>query len=204
MLFLSDSFLFQMKNHIHTVFKVEFFVSICCCFSMSSVLVCNRFMLICCLSEDLTFIRFSLKLLCVSSSRECQVQHWLEGHKYECHTLQACGSPSSSEGGARKLSDLLSPRSSRSDVGSEEIVAPSLSPTISAASSHDPPAITNSAPVSPLSRSLLKTSSTVSADGRRVKPKKVCPTRVSHYFNSEVLLCVCFDICGRPAAREKL
>jgi ubiquitin carboxyl-terminal hydrolase 36/42 len=106
-------------------------------------------------------------------SRECQVQHWHEGHKYECHTLQACGSPSSSEGGARKLSDLLSPRSSRSDVGSEEIVASSLSPTISPASSHDPPAITNSAPVSPLSGSLLKTSSTVSADGRRLKPKKV-------------------------------
>jgi len=132
--------------------------------------------------EDLCFVRFSLKVLCGSSSRECQVQHWHEGHKSECRTLQACSSPSSSEGGARKLSDLLSPRSTRSDMGSDEIVAPSLSPAISPAPTYDPPAIMHSAPVSPLSGSLLKTSSTVSADGRRLKPKKVCQIMVMHYF----------------------
>lgn len=149
-------------------------------------------------------MRLSLKLLCVSSSRECQIRHWHEGHKSECRTLQACSSPASSEGGGRKLSDLLSPRSSRSDMGSDEIVAPSLSPAISPAPTYNAPAISHSAPVSPLSGSLVKTSSTVSADGRRLKPKKVCQIRVLHYFVCKVLLCICFDTCGRPTLREKV
>lgn len=98
------------------------------------------------------------------------MQHWNEGHKYHCRTLESSSSPGSSESSARKFSDVLSPKSSRSD----EIVAPSLSPALSPAIVGNNSALSHSAPVSPRPGSLLKTSSTVSADGRRLKPKKVC------------------------------
>ncbi|KAG0588367.1 hypothetical protein KC19_2G238600 [Ceratodon purpureus] len=45
-------------------------------------------------------------------SKECQVQHWTEGHKLECRPVDAYPSPRSSvDGDTRNFSDFNSPRS---------------------------------------------------------------------------------------------
>lgn len=140
----------------------------------------------------------------MSSSRQCQVQHWNEGHKLECRPAGS-SSPASSESDNRNFSDFLSPRSTRSENFSDTLsvdgrVAPGLSPGFSPYANS--PNVSFSAPASPHSGSLLKTSSSVSADGRRLKPKKVsCETFSSRFF----VRSRCFQIallCSKPACKE--
>jgi hypothetical protein len=50
----------------------------------------------------------------LSSSKECQVQHWNDGHKSECRPVDANPSPRSSvDGDTRNFSDFNSPRSNK-------------------------------------------------------------------------------------------
>ncbi len=48
------------------------------------------------------------------SSTECQLQHWIAGHKYECRGVDT-GSPGSLDTDSRTFSEVPSPMSSRSE-----------------------------------------------------------------------------------------
>ena len=149
------------------------------------------------------------------SSRVCQLRHWNEGHRNACRVPDSISknggripdsssSPGSSESDSRNFSDVLSPRSTRSDnisdtLSVDEIIAPQLSPALSPAPGFVTSANSHSAPVSPQPGSLLKTSSTVSADGRRTKPKKVSHTRTLHFMSCFKTF---FHICRQPTFRR--
>lgn len=114
-------------------------------------------------------------------SRECQERHWHGGHKNDCRIFDSSSSPRSSNGDNRDVSDSLTPRSSISNTSIDESVAPllspalspAISPAISPAPTHETPMVSHSAPISPQPGSLLKTSSILLSDGRRIKPKKM-------------------------------
>jgi hypothetical protein len=59
--------------------------------------------------------QIQLLLLCsCRSSTECQLQHWIAGHKYECRGVDT-GSPGSLDTDSRTFSEVPSPMSSRSE-----------------------------------------------------------------------------------------
>jgi hypothetical protein len=97
-------------------------------------------------------------------------------------------SPWSSESDSQNFSDVLSPKNTRSDnisdaLSVDEIIAPHLSHALSPAPGFVTSANSHSTLVSLHLSFFMKTSSTVSADARRTKPKKVSHTRTMHFMS---------------------
>jgi hypothetical protein len=103
-------------------------------------------------------------------STECQRQHWVAVHKFECHGLET-GSPGSMDTDSRTFSEVPSPGSSRSE---NHKVFADFTDT-SNVNEVGPPAQVLSNPDGPTLMQQRLPSSTVISDGQqRAKPKKVC------------------------------
>jgi len=106
----------------------------------------------------------------MSSSTECQRQHWFAVHKFECHGLET-GSPGSLDTDSRTFSEVPSPGSTRSE---NHKVFADFTDT-SNVNEVGPPAQVLSNPDGPTLMQQKLPSSTVISDGQqRAKPKKVC------------------------------
>jgi hypothetical protein len=102
-------------------------------------------------------------------STECQRQHWVAVHKFECHGLET-GSPGSMDTDSRTFSEVPSPGSSRSE---NHKVFADFTDT-SNVNEVGPPAQVLSNPDGPTLMQQKLPSSTVISDGQqRAKPKKL-------------------------------
>jgi hypothetical protein len=123
-------------------------------------------MMMCAVHEHTIWLCFWV----MPSSTECQRQHWVAVHKFECHGLET-GSPGSLDTDSRTFSEVPSPGSSRSE---NHKVFADFTDT-SNVNEVGPPARVLSNPDGPTLMQQELPSSTLISDGQqRAKPKKVC------------------------------